>query len=104
MFNGANDHINIRSNEENVKIFINEAYIGKNSAVTTINKKDDYMIRVSKKGCTDKTVPITRSFDATTLLGVLIDFGLITILVIDGAATRAWHKADQTSYVIDPEC
>ncbi len=94
----------VRSNEEDVKIFINEGYIGKNSAVTIINKKDDYTLRVSKKGCADKTMPITRSFDATTLLGIFIDFGLITILVVDGAATRAWHKADQTSYVIDPEC
>lgn len=104
MFHGASDNINIRSNDDNVKIYLNEAYIGKNSAVTTINKKDDYVIRVSKKGCSDKTVPITRSFDPLTLLGAFIDFGIITILVVDGVATRAWHKADQTSYVIDPEC
>jgi hypothetical protein len=104
MFNGSKDTITVRSNEDNVKIYLNESYLGKNSAVAIINKKDDYMIRVSKKGCDDKTIPITRSFDPTTLLGLLIDFGIITILVIDGAATRAWHKADQTSYVLDPEC
>jgi hypothetical protein len=104
MFNGSKDTITVRSNEENVKIYLNESYLGKNSAVTVINKKDDYVIRVSKKGCDDKTIPITRSFDGTTLLGIFIDFGLITILVIDGVATRAWHKADQTAFVIDPEC
>ncbi len=104
MFNGSKDTLTIRSNEENVKIYINESYLGKNSAVTVINKKDDYVIRVSKKGCADKLVPVTRSMDATTLLGLLIDLGIITILLVDGLGTRAWHKADQTSYVLDPEC
>ncbi|OFW79719.1 MAG: hypothetical protein A2887_03475 [Alphaproteobacteria bacterium RIFCSPLOWO2_01_FULL_40_26] len=104
MFNGSKDTVTVRSNEDNVKIYINESYIGKNSAITTINKKDNYMITVSKNGCSDKTVPVTRSFDPITLLGFLIDFGLISILLIDGAATRAWHKADQTAFVIDPEC
>ena len=104
MFNGSKDTVTVRSNEEGVKIYLNESYLGKNSAITTINKKDDYVIRVSKKGCVDKMVPVTRSFDPTTLLGIFIDLGLITILIIDGVATRAWHKADQTAFVLDPEC
>ena len=104
MFSGSKDTITIRSNDDNAKIYLNEGYLGKSSAVAVINKKDDYVIRVSKKGCSDKIIPVTRSLDGTTLLGLFIDFGLITILVVDGLATRAWHKADQTSYVIDPEC
>lgn len=104
MFNGSKDTIMVRSNEDDVKIYINESYIGKNSAVTVINKKDEYNLRVSKRGCDDKIVPITRSFDPTTLLGIFIDFGIVTIFVVDGVGTRAWHKADQTSFVIDPEC
>lgn len=104
MFNGSQDTIMIRSNEDDVKIYVNEGYVGKNSAVTVINKKGDYIIRVAKKGCEDRTIPITRTFDATTLLGILIDFGVITVLVVDGVATGAWSKAKQTSYVIDPEC
>ena len=59
---------------------------------------------VRKDGCTDSSVPVTKSFDATTLLGILIDFGIITVLLIDGAATGAWQDFDQTSYVVDPVC
>jgi hypothetical protein len=49
-------------------------------------------------------VQASKSFDATTLLGVLMDFGIITVLVVDGVATGAWQQFDQTSYVLDPVC
>ncbi|UVS61353.1 MULTISPECIES: hypothetical protein [Nitrosomonas] len=49
-------------------------------------------------------MPASKSFDATTLLGIWLDFGIITVLMIDGAATGAWKKFDQTSYIIDPQC
>jgi hypothetical protein len=104
MFSGTRDNISIRSNEEGSTIYMNEMYLGKNNAFTTIPKKGAYSIRVSKKGCADKTVPITRSFDPITLLGALIDWGLVSILIVDGVATGAIHKADQTTFVIDPEC
>jgi hypothetical protein len=85
-------------------LYVNEAYIGKNSGVTTFKKKKDYVITARKEGCTDASYPASKSFDATTLLGVLIDFGIISVLVIDGAATGAWQQFDQTSYVLDPVC
>jgi hypothetical protein len=44
------------------------------------------------------------SFDAITLLGILIDFGLITILVIDWGITGAVTKAAQTDYALTPDC
>lgn len=62
------------------------------------------MITARKAGCTDTTVPAPKSFDAITLLGVLIDFGLVSVLLIDGAATGAWQQFDQTSFVVDPRC
>jgi hypothetical protein len=104
MFNGASQQVAIRSNVDGATLYVNEAYIGKNSGVTTFKKKKNYVITARKKGCTDTSVPASKSFDATTLLGVLIDFGIITVLVIDGAATGAWQQFDQTSYVLDPVC
>jgi len=35
---------------------------------------------------------------------LLIDWGIITILLVDGVGTGAWQQFDQTSYVIDPQC
>ena len=39
-----------------------------------------------------------------TLLGILVDGGLITILIIDGAATGAWSKAVTNYYRVEPRC
>jgi hypothetical protein len=104
IFNGASQQVAVRSNVEGTDLYVNEAYIGKNSGVTTFKKKKNYVITARKEGCTDASYPASKSFDATTLLGVLIDFGIITILVVDGAATGAWQQFDQTSYVLDPVC
>jgi len=104
IFNGTTQQVAVRSNVDGTKLFANEAYIGKTSGITTFAKKNNYVLRASKEGCTDTTVPVSKSFDGTTLLGVFIDFGIISILVIDGAANGAWQKFDQTAYVIDPVC
>ena len=104
MFHGTTQQVAIRSNMEDAKLYVNEAYIGQGSGVTTFQKSKNYIITVRKAGCADTTAIPTKSFDAVTLLGIFWDFGLITILIIDGAATGAWQQFDQTSYVVDPNC
>jgi hypothetical protein len=104
MFHGTTRQVAIRSNVPGTELFVNEAYVGKDNAVTTFQKSKNYMITARKAGCTDTTVPASKSFDAITLLGVLIDLGIISVLLIDGAATGAWQQFDQTSYVVDPRC
>jgi hypothetical protein len=52
----------------------------------------------------ESTHPLVRHSRPLTLLGVLIDFGVISVLVVDGAATGAWAQFDQTTYLIDPRC
>lgn len=104
MFHGSSQQIAIRSNQQDTDLYINEMFIGKGNAITSFKKKEDYIITARKEGCTAVSIPAQKSFDATTLLGILIDFGIVSILVVDGAATGAWQKFDQTSYVIDPQC
>lgn len=104
MFHGSTQQAYIRSNVSDADIYVNEAYIGRGSGIHTLKKKQNYSITVRKEGCTDVTVPVSKSFDATTLLGIFIDYGLISILIVDGVATGAWQKFDQESYVVDPRC
>jgi len=104
MFHGSTQQVAIRSNVPGTELFVNEAYVGKDNGVTTFQKSKNYMVTARKAGCTDTTVPASKSFDAITLLGILIDWGIISVLLIDGAATGAWQQFDQTSYVIDPRC
>jgi len=104
MFHGSTQQVAVRSNVPGTELFANEAYVGKDNGVTAFHKNQNYMITARKAGCTDTTVPASKSFDAITLLGVFIDFGIISVLLIDGAATGAWQQFDQNSYVIDPRC
>lgn len=104
MFNGSSQMVALRSNVEGSKLYINEEYMGKNSTVTTFKKKENYILTARKEGCEDASVYATKSVDLVTFLGVLIDFGIVSVLLIDGAATGAWQKFDQTSYVLDPVC
>ena len=103
IFHGTKDNISVRSEEPDTKIFIDEEYVGKNSAVHQVRKKGDHEIRVSKEGCADKTFPIPYSFDGTTLLGIFLDAGLISILIIDGVVNGAWSSASQTNFVLTPD-
>ena len=104
MFHGATQMVSIRSNVDDAKLYVNEAYVGKGSGVATFHKNKNYKIVARKEGCSDGTAIATKSFDAITLLGILIDWGIISILIIDGACTGAWAQFDQTSYVVDPQC
>jgi hypothetical protein len=104
MFHGSSQQVAVRSNVPGTELYVNEAFVGKDNGVTTFQKRNNYMITARKAGCTDTTVPAPKSFDAITLLGVLIDFGLVSVLLIDGAATGAWQQFDQTSFVVDPRC
>ena len=104
MFHGTSQMISIRSNFDDAKLYVNEAYIGKGSGVTTFKKNKNYIIVARKDGCQDTTVIPTKSFDAVTLLGILLDWGIISILIVDGMATGAWKQFDQTSFIVDPIC
>lgn len=104
MFHGTTQMVSIRSNMDDAKLYVNEAYIGKGSGVTTFRKNKNYTIVARKEGCSDGVAIPTKSFDAITLLGILLDWGIISILVVDGACTGAWTQFDQTSYVVDPQC
>ena len=104
MLHGPTQQVAIRSNLDDVKLYVNEQYIGKGSGVTTFKKNKEYSITARKDGCEAVTIPVSKSFDATTLLGLFVDFGVITILVVDGMGTGAWQQFDQTTFVVDPKC
>jgi len=104
MFNGSSQTVSVRSDVAGTKLYVNEIYVGKNSGIATLKKKKNYVITARKEGCSDTLIPVSKSFDATTLLGLLIDWGIISILIVDGAATGAWQQFDQTHYVVDPVC
>ena len=106
IIHGTTDVISVRSNEKDTTLFLNGSEIGKDSATVTVakDKLSSSVIRASKRGCRDATERIDTKFDPTTLWGILIDYGIISILVIDMAINGATSRAAQTDYVVTPQC
>ena len=56
MFNGSTQTVNIRSNDELAKLYVNEEYMGQRNTVYTFKKKENYVIKAEKQGCQTNTV------------------------------------------------
>ncbi len=107
IFHGTTETIYVRSDEPDTHFTLNNRDIGKGtSAVTTVSKKEmsTAVLHAEKPGCITKSQPIETSFDAITLLGILIDLGIVSILVVDWGITGAVEKAQQTDYSLTPDC
>ncbi len=104
MINGTTQNISVSATERDAKLYANGEYIATGNGIATLRKKEDYILTAKKDGCTDTSVPVSKSFDPTTLLGILIDFGIISMLVIDGGVTGAWNRFDRTNYTLEMRC
>jgi hypothetical protein len=99
---GNNENITINSLETGTVIYVDGAARGKDSAFVNVKKGPLHNIRVEKEGCQPVTGETGKSFDATSLLGIFIDFGLISI-PIDLISGAAW-KVEPTTYTLTPIC
>jgi len=106
IINGTAETIHIRSYEQGTKLFLNQNEIGTDAAKVTIPKKDlkHSILYAKKDGCQDQFTRIETRFDSISLLGLLIDFGLISVLVVDWGFTGAVYKADKANYILTPKC
>lgn len=98
---GTEQQINIVS-EKGVEIYVDGVKTGTETAIARVKKGNTHSITVKKEGCESLTVETGESFDPTSLLGILIDFGIISIPV-DLASGAAW-KVEPTLYNVKPIC
>ena len=107
MFSGTKETFIVQSEDKDAKIYLNDEYIGTGAAVSTISKKklaDNITIRASKKGCQDTARHVETKVDGTTFLGCLLDFCIVSVVIVDWATTGAIREAAQTNYIITPIC
>lgn len=104
MFNGSSTSVSIRSEDPKAKLYLNDTYIGQGGATVSVSKKGNHSIRATKEGCGDGTTAVQKKFDPTSLLGLLIDFGIVSMLIVDGAATGAISDIEPKNYVVNPNC
>jgi len=99
---GTQDTITVNSLEKGTSIYIDGVQRGVNDALAQVKKGKTHTIKVTKEGCQAVIIQTGEAFDATSLLGVLIDFGVITIPV-DLISGAAW-KVEPTIYTVTPIC
>ena len=99
---GSTDTVSINSVEPGTVIFVDGSARGRDAVNVDLRRGDPHVIRVSKKGCQDVTLTTTEAFDATSLLGIFIDLGIVSI-PIDLASGNAW-KASPRTYTASPIC
>jgi hypothetical protein len=102
IFSGNSDEIAINSLEKNSIIYVNGRARGKDTAHVQVDRGKEHTIVAKKEGCLDGTAETSWSFDPRSLLGIFIDFGIISIPVdfaIGGAMAT-----DPTTYTVSPVC
>jgi hypothetical protein len=103
MFHGSTDNITIQSADKDAQIYLNGVLIGKGSAMATVDRGTQATITAKKAGCSDNLVQTGERFDAVSLLGILLDLGIISILVVDNVTGAMW-KTVPTVYNVNPVC
>ena len=107
IFNGTSETIHLSSKEPDTKFFADNQEVGQGTSATTIvtkKKLKTTVLKAEKTGCSAQSTVIETEFDPVSLLGIIIDCGLISILIVDWAATGAINKAAQRNYVLTPVC
>jgi hypothetical protein len=103
IFHGTSDQITIQSADKDAKLYVDNILVGQGTAIYTAERNHKYTITARKAGCSDVSVQTGDKFDPVSLLGLLIDFGVISILVIDNLTGAMW-KTYPTVYNVTPIC
>ncbi|MRI34844.1 hypothetical protein EOPP23_17850 [Endozoicomonas sp. OPT23] len=99
---GTQDTVTINSLEKGTLIYVDGVKRGYDDAIAQVKRGKVHTIKVTKDGCEDLIIETGETFDSTSLLGIFIDFGLITIPV-DMISGAAW-KTSPTIYTVSPLC
>lgn len=102
IINGTTDTLSVRSSNREAQIYINGVPMGTEGSVFTAKRGENYILEAKADDCQTGTIQTTHTFDATSLLGILIDFGIFSI-PIDLISGAAW-KPSQSVYMVNPVC
>jgi len=99
---GTSDTITINSLEPGTIIAVDGIPRGRDQATAEVSRGKKHTIQATKAGCQAIVVETGKKFDATSLLGILIDWGIISI-PIDLISGAAW-KTHPSIYTVTPIC
>lgn len=108
IINGSTDAIEIQVDKPNSKVSINGVFVGLSSESQTLKaeipKKGLALITVENELCKPEYYYVERKIDPVTFLGILIDGGIFSILVVDMLGTSAFRKAEKNFFSFSLQC
>ncbi|WP_396589048.1 hypothetical protein [Bermanella sp. R86510] len=100
LINGQEQTLYVKSHV-NADIYINQRYAGQGVAKRSVQRDQAHTITVDHEGCQQSFTTQAR-FNRTSLLGVLLDLGLISI-PIDFMSGAAWDVYPD-KVILEPSC
>lgn len=100
MFNGSEQEVNIKTHPD-AEIYIDDRFAGNGYTQKKLARDEPHVIRVTKGEC-QQTYTTKAKFNKTSLLGLFIDVGLISIPV-DFMTGAAWDIYPDR-FIMQPEC
>ena len=100
MFNGAEQQVSIKTHPD-AEIYIDDRFAGNGYAQRMLTRDTTHVIRVSQGSC-EQTYITQARFNKTSLLGLFVDAGLISIPV-DFVTGAAWNIYPDR-FIMQPEC
>jgi len=108
ILHGSTDQVEILSTAPDTEIYINDVYRGiagpEQPLEVTIPKRGRVTFVGKKPSCREGETVVRRSVDPATFLGILIDGGLFSILLVDIVGTNAFVHVEKNSYLLELEC
>ena len=102
IIHGSHDQVKIYSKEAGSSLYVNNKEVGKDSVEVPLRRGKISELRASKPGCEDARANSDVFFDATTLLGIFIDLGIVTVTT--DIATGNAYRVDPLEYELNPQC
>jgi hypothetical protein len=94
----------IRSGDPKAELYLNDEAVGIASATATVDRDKTYTIQAKEAGCQTRTVQTGDKFDPISLLGIFLDLGIVSILIIDMGISGAAWKTYPLTYTVNPIC
>ena len=97
IFTGTTQNVNFDSNQKGAIVRVNGQPVGSTPCNVSVKKSSKATIHFSKEGYEDNLVELKGRFNATSLLGILLDWGIISIPT-DFITGAAWKYSNTSVY------
>lgn len=100
MFSGSEQQVSIKTHPD-AEIYIDDRFAGNGHTQKKLRRDEPHIIRVTKGTC-EQTYTTQAKFNKTSLLGLFLDVGLISIPV-DFITGAAWD-IHPNRFIMQPKC